>query len=82
MGVTILSGVKETNGDSLASIDWMLALVGQLTKYYVDFFLHSTQTGHRTSGTPCLVPSSLKGLAHAEIVKKSVILFGVLNMTI
>ena len=27
-------------------------------------------------------PRHLKGLAHAKIVKKSVILFGVLNMTI
>ena len=26
--VTVLSGVKETNGDSLASIDWILASAG------------------------------------------------------
>ena len=26
--VTVLSGVKKTNGDSLASIDWILASAG------------------------------------------------------
>ena len=28
--VTVLSGVKETNGDPLASIDWILASAGDV----------------------------------------------------
>ena len=43
--------------------------------YYILFFLYHKRTAAMTS-------SILKGLAQAKIIKKSVILFRVLNMTI
>ena len=39
MSVTIHSGVKETNGDSLASIDWMLDGDGGGRKTYYRYLL-------------------------------------------
>ena len=39
MSVTIHSGVKETNGDSLASIDWMLDGDGGGRKTYYRYIL-------------------------------------------
>ena len=48
--------------------------------------LHMTYISHMTQKTYIQIEmknkSSLKGLAHAKIIKKLVILFRVLNMTI